>query len=78
MIIYEADTEGNDYYNPIQQVGIYSDLEHAKTEVEEYSQYLEKLRVYVLALQGTEYKKIKVWEKDKNQCDSKWEIVTHS
>ncbi|MDY0394782.1 hypothetical protein ACFSMW_06640 [Virgibacillus halophilus] len=72
MIIYEAYINGGDYYNPIQEVGIYNDFEIAKKEVESASEYIEELYVNVLELKGNRFEITERWSLDKNDKNSIW------
>ena len=65
LIIYEAYTLDDDYYNPLSIIGIYNDFEVAKKEVEKASEYVETLHVDVLELKGNKFEVIERWTRYK-------------
>jgi len=63
--IYEAYALDSDYYDPLNLIGIYNDIEVAKKEVEKASEYIESLHVDVLELKGNKFEVIERWTRYK-------------
>ena len=71
MRIYEAYALDSDYYDPLNLIGIYNDIEVAKKEVEKASEYIESLHVDVLELKGNKFEVIERWTRYKSNPN--WE-----
>lgn len=65
LTIHEAYVMGNDYYNPVQDVGIYNDFEFAKKQAElQVIYYDDEPCVAVYKLKGKEFIQKEVWCKE--------------
>ena len=72
LIIYDVYTLDNDYYNPLNPIGIYIDFEVAKKVAESNSAYMETLHVDVLELQGDKFEVKERRIFDKLDDNPKW------
>lgn len=75
MKIYETFANDGDYYNPIEQIGIFDNLEQAKMKAEKYAEENDILDIdiYVLELRQGEFVSIETWGKSCAFDDKDWE-----